>query len=80
MLEASPNHLPIHSPSMEILFSTKPIPGAKKVGDCQIYPVPLTGKRHPLFAAAAAAAAKSHESCPTLCDPIECSPPGSSIL
>ena len=31
-----------------------------------------------LSAAAAAAAAKSLQSCPTLCDPIEASPPGSS--
>ena len=30
-------------------------------------------------AAAAAAAAKSLQSCPTLCDPIDSSPPGSSI-
>ena len=30
-------------------------------------------------AAAAAAAAKSLQSCPTLCDPMDCSPPGSSI-
>jgi len=29
--------------------------------------------------AAAAAAAKSHQSCPTLCDPIDGSPPGSSV-
>ena len=28
---------------------------------------------------AAAAAAKSHQSCPTLCDPIDGSPPGSPI-
>ena len=27
----------------------------------------------------AAAAAKSFQSCPTLCDPMDCSPPGSSI-
>ena len=26
-----------------------------------------------------AAAAKSLQSCPTLCDPIDCSPPGSSV-
>ena len=31
-------------------------------------------------AAAAAAAAKSHQSCLTLCDPIDGSPPGSPIL
>ena len=28
---------------------------------------------------AAAAAAESLQSCPTLCDPMDCSPPGSSI-
>ena len=28
---------------------------------------------------AAAAAAKSSQSCPTLCDPMDCSPPGSSV-
>ena len=32
-----------------------------------------------LTAAAAAAAAKSLQSCPTLCDPIDGSPPGSSV-
>ena len=31
------------------------------------------------FYAAAAAAAKSHQSCPTLCDPIDGSPPGSFV-
>ena len=31
-------------------------------------------------AAAAAAAAKSLQSCPTLCDPIDISPPGSAVL
>ena len=30
-------------------------------------------------AAAAAAAAKSLQSCPTLCDPIDCSPTGSPV-
>ena len=30
-------------------------------------------------AAAAAAAAKSPQSCPTLCDPIDGSPPGSAV-
>ena len=32
-----------------------------------------------VFAAAAAAAAKSLQSCPTLCDPIDSRPPGSSV-
>ena len=31
------------------------------------------------YAAAAAAAAKSLQSCPTPCDPMDCSPPGFSI-
>ena len=31
------------------------------------------------FCTAAAAAAKSRQSCPTLCDPIDRSPPGSSV-
>ena len=30
-------------------------------------------------APAAAAAAKSLQLCPTLCDPIDCSPPGSAV-
>ena len=32
-----------------------------------------------LKASAAAAAAKSLQSCPTLCDPMDSSPPGSSV-
>ena len=32
-----------------------------------------------IFPAAAAAAAKSHQSCPTLCDPVDGSPPGSAV-
>ena len=32
-----------------------------------------------MSAAAAAAAAKSLQLCPALCDPMDCSPPGSSI-
>ena len=36
-------------------------------------------KRYVCIYAAAAAAAKSHQSCPTLCDPIDGSPPGSPV-
>ena len=36
-------------------------------------------KAHDSGVAAAAAAAKSPQSCPTLCDPIDGSPPGSPI-
>ena len=32
-----------------------------------------------MYGCAAAAAAKSHQSCPTLCDPMDCSLPGSSV-
>ena len=32
-----------------------------------------------MYAAAAAAAAKSLQSCPTLCDPMDCSLPGSPV-
>ena len=32
-----------------------------------------------LIMIAAAAAAKSLQSCPTLCDPMDCSPPGSYV-
>ena len=40
---------------------------------------PLVFPLHQQPSAAAAAAAKSLQSCPTLCNPIEGSPPGSSI-
>ena len=34
---------------------------------------------HPAAAAAAAAAAKSFQSCPSLCDPMDGSPPGPAV-
>ena len=40
-----------------------------------LMPPALAGR----FFTTAAAAAKSHQSCPTLCDPMDCSPPGSSV-
>ena len=39
----------------------------------------LQGLMNASAAAAAAAAAKSLQSCPTLCDPIDSSPPGSPV-
>ena len=42
----------------------------------KVYPYKLN---KPTEYAAAAAAAKSLQSCPTLCDPIDGSPPGSAI-
>jgi len=38
-----------------------------------------SGGRGYIYAAAAAAAAKSLQLCPTLCDPIDGSPPGSAL-
>ena len=40
----------------------------------------LVAKAIEYTAAAAATAAKSLQSCPTLCDPIDGSPPGSPVL
>ena len=45
----------------------------------QVATISCLSQRPRLFPAAAAAAAKSHQSCPTLCDPIDGSPPGSSV-
>ena len=39
----------------------------------------MAGGHHRLEGYAAAAAAKSRQSCPTLCDPIDGSPPGSPV-
>ena len=39
----------------------------------------LTSKKDVLFIIGAAAAAKSLQSCPTLCNPIDGSPPGSPV-
>ena len=45
-----------------------------------VLPWPKVSQRSlPLFTASAAAAAKSLQACPTLSDPMDCSPPGSSI-
>ena len=41
--------------------------------------VPLPSPKDKTTAVAAAAAAKSLQSCPTLCDPIDGSPPGSPV-
>ena len=41
---------------------------------------PSLSEKHSHPAAAAAAAAKSLQSCPTLCNPMDCSPPGSPSL
>ena len=44
------------------------------------HPGPQKMKEISLVKSAAAAAAKSPQLCPTLCDPIDCSPPGSPFL
>ena len=45
---------------------------------CCSYYSPSSNSQH-LFSSPAAAAAKSHQSCPTLCDPIDSSPTDSSV-
>ena len=45
----------------------------------QLSSLPGAPPGKPLFKCAAAAAAKSLQSCPTLCDPIDSSPPGSLV-
>ena len=41
--------------------------------------LPLSPSEKPILLDVAAAAAKSLQSCPTVCDPIDSSPPGSSV-
>ena len=59
-----------HKPFKNKLTVTRGNGGRDKLGDWD---------RHIHTAAAAAAAAKSLQSCPTLCDPIDGRPPGSPI-
>ena len=48
--------------------------------DCKINQLDLSQLYHLLTSlSASAAAAKSLQSCPTLCDPIDSSPPGSAV-
>ena len=42
-------------------------------------PLPLSYQKLLSLLSAAAAAAKSLQSCPTLCDPVDSSPPGSPV-
>ena len=46
---------------------------------CGCYPILKKFKRHWCYCKFYTAAAKSLQSCRTLCDPIHCSPPGSSV-
>ena len=57
-----------HSTAMQETYREGSIPGSERS--------PRGGHGNP---AAAAAAAKSLQSCPTLCDPIDGSPPGSPV-
>ena len=55
-------------------------PGSHALRWAKGYPGSSAGKESVKNAGAAAAAAKSLQSCPTLCDPIDGSPPGSPSL
>ena len=58
-------------PSMEKLSSAKLVPGAKKVGD-HCYMEKTRPKDNGMHV-------QLLQSCPTLCDPMDCSPPCSSV-
>jgi len=71
----------------QILLSPSPWPTSQRnfsdilfMGNCwvSLYKIHHDSTRISL-SHTAAAAAKSRQSCPTLCDPIDCSPPGSPI-
>ena len=71
-----------------IKFTRSPSNLSDPWGSPSIWPLPASGKKHPTSGescgslcndVAAAAAAKSLQSCPTLCDPTDGSPPGSAV-
>ena len=63
-----------HSPK-----SSHPLPLPQSPKDCSIHLCLFCCLTYKVIIAAAAAAAKSLQSCPTLCDPIDGSPPGSPV-
>ena len=74
--------LAIHGLQMESQFSDTVARPACSSFSCLATPcfVNSSSVNDELLAAAAAAVAKSLQSCPTLCDPTDRSPPGSPIL
>ena len=60
-------------------IENKQLPKAEGVGEGWIRRLGLRYTRRSYCRVHAAAAAKSLQSCLTLCDPMDCSPPGSSI-
>ena len=65
--------------SRQEYWSGLPFPPPGDLPDPGIEPTSLRSPALALPLSAAAAAAKSPQSCPTLCDPIDGSPPGSAI-
>ena len=63
-----------HTEAQEVPPDTLTLPAAHSWGAHSVPKVPA------LFFFERAAAAKSLQSCPTLCDPTDCRPPGSSVL
>ena len=66
--------IPMWTPGVNGCFHS----GLVLPGEIIVSPVPV-GVSFPRFYSAAAAAAKSLQLCPTLCDPIDGSPPGSPV-
>ena len=67
---------------MQVIFKSKDItlPTKVRLAKAMVFPVVMHGCESWTVKKAAAAAAKLLQSCPTLCDPIDGSPPGSLPL
>ena len=55
------------------------LPTKVHLAKATVFPEVMYGCESWTIKKTAAAAARSLQSCPTLCDPIDCSPPGSSV-
>ena len=68
------------TPGPKSVPSSSPMPGIPATStQCLCLPGHSPGPPPPLYRSTAAAAAKSLQSCPTLCDPRDGSPPGSPV-
>ena len=66
--------------NLDSIFIAETLPRKVRLVKAMVFPVVIYGcESWTIKKAAAAAAAKSLQSCPTLCNPIDGSPPGSSV-